>query len=72
MARVQERCHLLQTLNLTVDQAMSLKRTRKLLEQDYHQDLCKMQIEMCEVLREQKIKHKKSQSYIPGPFRAIS
>ena len=48
---MQERCHLLQTLNLTVDPAMSLKKTRKLLEQDCHQDLCKMQIEMCEVLK---------------------
>ena len=51
VARVQERCHLLQTLNLTVDPAMSLKKTRKLLEQDCHQDLSKMQIEMCEVLK---------------------
>ena len=41
--------NLLQTLNLTADEAMSFKRTRKLLEKGNYQSFYKMQITMRQI-----------------------
>ena len=61
--------NLSQTLNLTDDEEMSFKRTRKLLEQDDYQSFYKTQITMYEVSRQQIRKHGKRPSCMPEGFR---